>query len=190
MRVDVSGVTLRMPEECACCGARPDADLTISASKSWGKRVIHSEAKIWEIPYCKGCLQHCQRAFDARTFARIATVMSIILGLLVGYLSSWYWAILTGAALITLTILVFGRMLRAAEQFKTPDCASLHQAISYLGWSGTLHSFDIHSNRFAHDFMLSNQSKLVNLTSEAMRLLSLPRREMTSSRRSPRRYLS
>lgn len=190
MRVEVSAVTLQMPEECACCGAPPDADLTISAEKSWGKRVIHSEAKTWDIPYCCRCLEHSRRRWDAGSFARTATVTSLVVALFVGYLTGWYWGLGLGITLIVLTIVYFRRLLRRAESFKSSECTSLHQAVSYVGWSGTLHSFEMKSKKFAHHFMLSNQNKLVNLTSEGLRLLSLPRTEIrASSRRSPRRYL-
>jgi hypothetical protein len=191
VKVDVSGAILSFPVECACCGASPDSDLTISARRSWGKRVIHTEARAWEIPYCTSCLEHVRRSRDAGTFARAATVMSLGAAALVGYLEAVYWGIGVAVGLIALTIFIYGRLLKRAESHSGHGCVGLDQAISYGGWSGSLHSFEITSSKFARDFMLINERRLVNLSAQETDLLSAPGpRVPQSCRRSSRRYVS
>lgn len=191
MKVDVSGSILSFPVECACCGVAPDSNLTISAGRSWGKRVIHNEARVWEIPYCTPCLEHVQRFHDAGTYARAATVMSLGAAVLMGYLEGVYWGIGVAVGLIALTIFIYGRLLKLAESHSNHGCVGLDQAISYSEWSGSLHSFEIGSSKFARDFMLINERKLVNLSPQAADLLSAPGpRVPQGRRRSSRRYVS
>ena len=63
-----------------------------------------------------------------------------------------------------------GRTL--ARELRSPQCAA--EALSqskYLGWNGTVHSFDFASKPYALAFMRLNLSKLVNLTTEARKAL-------------------
>jgi hypothetical protein len=191
MKVDVSGAILRFPQECACCGASADANLTISATRSWGKRVVHSEARAWEVPYCTSCLEHVQRYRDAGMFARVATAVSLGAAALLGYLEGVYWGVGVAVGLIALTIFIYSRLLKLAERYSNHGCVGLHPAISYDGWSGSLHSFEIASSTFARDFMLTNERRLVNLSAQATKLLSVPGpRVPQSCRRSSRRHVS
>jgi hypothetical protein len=191
MRIDVSGAILSFPKECACCCAPPDTDLTITASRRWGKRVIHTEAREWEIPYCVRCVEHIERSRDAGAFSRAATVMSLGAAALIGYLEGVYWGIGAAVGLIAVTIFIYGRLLRRAESYSNHECVGLDQAISYGGWSGSLHSFEVASSKFARDFMLTNERRLVNLSAQAMKLLSAPGPQAPEShRRSPKRYVS
>jgi hypothetical protein len=58
MRVDLSGHTFVYPDECACCGGVPDRELTVWARRSRGTRVIHTETKLWDVPYCTARIEH------------------------------------------------------------------------------------------------------------------------------------
>lgn len=188
MRVDVSGAILNIPDECACCGAPPNTDLSISKTRSWGKRVIHTECKEWKMPYCTRCLEHGRRSDEASAFARMSTVVSLGLASLGWYLASWYWALIVGAGPIAITVLVYGQFLQRSRAYSNAGCVGLGWAVSYIEWSGTLHSFDVGSDRFARDLMAANQNKLVNLSPRASRLLSAARHiPPPSSRRSARK---
>jgi hypothetical protein len=190
MKIDVSGAILSFPNECACCGVHPDTNLTIMASRRWGKRIIHAEARAWEIPYCARCLEHIRRSSEAGTFARRATAISLGAGVLIGFLKGAYWGFGAAAGLIAVTIFIFGCLLKAARSYSNDGCAGLDQAISYGGWSGSLHSFEVASSKFARDFMRTNERRLVNLSEEATKLLSSPGPQApTSCRRSSRRYV-
>lgn len=191
MRVDVSGHSFVFPNECACCGGGADCDLTVSASRSWGSKVVHTESKSWDVPYCTGCLKHI-RAFEvAGSFARWFTVISVLLGGLIGYGIDPYLGVAIGILAVGGTVLVYGRKLSIARAESSPDCVDLNRAIDYLGWSGTVHKFEFTSRHFACNFMRANQNKLVNLSFEARNLLSADGLTFTpSSSRSPRRNIS
>jgi hypothetical protein len=191
MRVDVSGHSFVFPNECACCGATPDRELTVSANRSWGSKVVRTETKSWDVPYCTGCIEHVRADEAAGSFARWSTVLSVLLGLLVGYGLDPYWGAVVGILGVIGTVLVFGKLLRNARAKGSTNCVSLHRAVEYLGWSATLHKFEFTSRDFACNFMRANQKKLVNLSFEARNLLSVNGSGFKpSGARSPRRYIS
>ena len=119
------------------------------------------------------------------------TVLSIVLGVVVGFVIDPYLGIGVGIASVIATVVVFGKKLRNARAECGTNCVGAEAAIAYLGWSGTLHQFEIGSQRFARDFMIANQQKLVNLSLEARGLLAANGSALTpSASRSPRRYIS
>jgi hypothetical protein len=96
-----------------------------------------------------------------------------------------------GVVAIVGTIAVFGMKLRQARAACSPNCVDVDRAIAYLGWYGTLHKFEIRSQRFASDFITANQKKLVNLKSDARQLLTAGDSAFKPTMsRSPRRYVS
>lgn len=191
MRVDLSGHSFAFPDECACCGGAPDCELTVSASRSHGTKVVHTESKSWDVPYCTGCIEHIRADEAAGSFARGSTVLAVLLGVLIGIGAGPYWGAAIGILGVIGTIVVFGQLLRRARAKGSTGCVGLGRAVNYLGWSGTLHKFEITSRRFACNFMRANQNKLVNLSFEARTLLSATDSGFKpSGSRTPRRYIS
>jgi hypothetical protein len=191
MRVDLSGHSFVFPNECACCGGVPDRELTVWARRSRGTRVIHTETKLWDVPYCTGCIEHIRDEKAAALFAKWSTAIAVLLGLLIGVGAGPYWGAAMGILGVIGTILAFGQLLRRARAKGSTSCVGLRRAVYYLGWSGTLHKFEITSQRFACNFMRANQKKLVNLSFEARVLLSATGSAFKpSGSRSPRRYIS
>jgi hypothetical protein len=191
VRVDLSGHNFVFPNECACCGAAPDGELTVSASRSWGSKVVHTETKSWDFPYCTGCIRHIRAVEAAGSLARLLTFLSILLAVLVGFGVGPYWGAAIGILAVVGTVVVYGKRLRQARAECGANCVDADKAIVYLGWYGTLHRFEIGSQHFARDFMTANQNKLVNLSSEARTLLSSSGSGFKpSASRSPRRYVS
>jgi hypothetical protein len=187
----VSGRTFEFPNECACCGATPDSEFTVSASKSWGRKVVHTEARSWDVPYCAACIRHIRAVEAARSLSRLLTFVSILLGGLIGFAVSPFWGAAIGILAVVGTVGVHAVQLGLARAESSANCVAADAAIAYLGWYGTLHKFEIGSQRFACNFMILNQDKLVNLSREARNLLSDkgPAVEPSASR-SPRRYVS
>lgn len=190
MRIEISGRLLTFPHACACCGAAPDNDVPVSSTKSWGKRVIHTESRVWEVPYCARCITHIRRSESASSFARISTVASLLIAVAAGYAAGLLAGIIVGATGIVGTIVVFGRLLSRAESGSNPSCTGLREAVAYIGWSGTVHQFEVTSPLFAKEFMAANQKKLVNLSHDALSLLAAGEPgPKTRLARAPRRYV-
>jgi hypothetical protein len=120
--------------------------MPVTATRVTGKRVIKTQSATWQFPYCSRCAAHAAawpKAADGCT--------SVLLGLCT-----------CGIYLI----------IAAAERKKAearsralcgPSCAVPWTAVSYLGWSGTVESFNLDSEVFAFEFMLANSSRLLNV---------------------------
>jgi len=192
MRVDVSGHRFVFPNQCACCSATPDCELTVTASRSRGKRVVHTETKSWDVPYCVRCIGHVKAVGAARSLATLLTFLSILLGGVIGFGVDPFLGATFGILALFGTVVFHRRQLgQIRAECNAHSCVNADKAIVYLGWQGTLHRFEIESQRFACDFMKANQNKLVNLSAEARSMLSAngASSEQIVSR-SPRRYLS
>jgi hypothetical protein len=191
MRIDASGHSFVFPAACACCCSLSDVEMSVSASKSSGKRVVHTSTNAWDIPYCSRCIGHVNAVESGNRLIGILTFVALFFGAVL-----WYAAGSTMAAastiLMAIAIGLSGRSLtaRARSQCST-DCACVGKAVAYLGWHGTVHQFEISSPRFAQNFMVTNQSKLVNLSQQARKLLEQSGSiSKANGRRVPRRYRS
>ncbi len=188
MKVEVSGHIFSFPRACACCGAEPDNTLTVSASRSTGSRVVRTEGSTWDFPYCTRCIKHVQRAETMRILVRQFTALSILVGIVVGFAESAYLGIGAGIIGVVATLAVGFKLHHLT---RGPGCVDADVSIVYLGWSGTLHQFEIASDRFAFDFMVANRRKLVNLSAKAISLLSTEGVDQAQNGlQSPRRYIS
>jgi hypothetical protein len=78
MQVDVSGHQFVFPTVCACCNGRADTELTVSTSKSTGKRVIRTSSNEWDIPYCKQCVLHVKAVESAKMLTWVLGAFSVV----------------------------------------------------------------------------------------------------------------
>lgn len=79
--VQISARIIRWPGICACCGHSADTNIEISSTRTTGKRVIRTQTKSWEVPYCSRCLSHIRAARELRSFSRIVVNLSLVIGL-------------------------------------------------------------------------------------------------------------
>jgi hypothetical protein len=191
MRVDVSGHQFVFPTTCACCNGKTDTELTVSASKSTGKRVIHTSTNAWDIPYCDHCVKHVKAVEAAVTLAWVLGVLSLTAAGALWYFATPFLGIPVGVAGLVGTVLLHNKLMADARAMCGPDCVCVERAVKYLGWHGPLHKFWIASLDHALAFMLANQKKLVNLSQEARDLLeSSGHAPRPGAPRSPRRHRS
>jgi hypothetical protein len=190
MRIDVSGHSFVFPNRCACCSGTPSTSLPISASRSTGKRVVHTKTNVWDIPYCAQCIAHVKAAENTKLLAWALGIASVVIGVLMAFSNdSPAPGFVTGLIGLTLTVVVYRYGMTKARALCSAQCACVGKAVGYLGWHGTLHQFEVSSPSFARDFLTSNERKLVNLSNEARSLLAstgaIPKSNVP---RSPRRY--
>jgi hypothetical protein len=184
------------PAECACCGCFADATLAVSASRSSGKRVVHTKTNVWDIPYCSQCVAHVGAAAQSPSGITITLVLlSVILGFFLGYAVNLATGILSCflafVAIAFVSANLRERALAHARTLCSSNCVCVGQSVACLGWHGTVHEFEISSLRFATDFMLTNQGKLVNLSPQARDFLAqYGSASNTNAPRVPRRYMT
>jgi hypothetical protein len=185
MRIDVSARLIKFPASCACCGEPASGKLQVSASRSKGKRVVRTTTQSWGFPYCARCLAHVsawkQTELGCITvgFSAAGVFLWIALSRPEG---------LTGAWLILGFGLGLGLWLRqrARERVKaslSATCADPGAAVAYLGWEGSVHRFDISSDRYATVFLQANERKLAAADDRARGLLqSAEQRQLEAAR--------
>lgn len=179
MIVELSARKLAFPRLCPCCGAVADGEIKLVASRTTGKRVIHTTSHAWNFPYCSRCLAHVS-AWEA-VGAPGLIVLAILLAL--GGL-----AIHVGMtiAVIVLAIVVINMQLsRERERVRgtcPPECLQPDRAVKYLGWNGSVQTFDVASPQFAAAFVSLNSGKLINDTPELRSLVASQRERPAAPR--------
>lgn len=172
MQVHISGQFITRPHECACCAGIPDREIDATARRTTGKRVKRTQEKTWSFPYCSACMAHKQKWDGAigALFAGIGVGVVLIL---------WGWVAKTLAFALPLALLLVGVAclvtyfgIRAANALRHEDCTSASATVRYLGWNGSVHSFDIDSEYFALALMHANRTKLVNVPPALWSLLN------------------
>lgn len=167
MRVELSGEKFTFPQRCACCGGGADSSYQAAASKTRGQRKVTTVTRGWEFPYCSACLHHVGTWNSAGGAFFAVLVVTAIVG----------WLTMSATVFVLgLVAAVWARVAlrRRAERERSAHCVSARPAVEFLGWHGSLKSFAIESREYAAEFMRMNQSKLVNLSSEARSLLLSP----------------
>lgn len=71
---------------------------------------------------------------------------------------------LLGATVMIAVVWAYNRLVANAKKLCSPSCAAVRSAVSYLGWEGSRHIFEIASSGYAYSFMVANLNKLVNVT--------------------------
>ncbi len=171
MLVQVSARMIAFPKTCACCGGHADAQLAVTASRTRGKRVVRTETRGWHFPYCESCIAHV-RAWSAANGNEVIA-LGVVIAIVVG--AAAHWAAGVGVGLLSLIPAaiyssVKRKHIRAAQC--APGCCEAKPAVAYIGWDGSVQSFEITSPTFAATFMQINQRKLVNATPEALDLIA------------------
>lgn len=170
MQIEISAAKISFPGACACCGGPGETELSVSATRSRGKRVVHTTSKTWAFPYCRRCVEHVEKWDSGAN----AFTLALTVGGILAVLSLWSSAVL--AALVVVVAVAGGLALQSAEHRKaaamcSPSCVQASRAVDYLGWSGSLHTFEVSSPRYASEFLQANLKKVVNLRPEARELL-------------------
>lgn len=170
MLVEVSGKRISFPRHCLCCGRHPDTEIPVSASRSRGKKVIHTTTMTWRVPYCSACTRHVA-TWDAGSSALNGGLAVGIIGGIVLLFVAPPLGVLTFIGGLVAGFVMRSNKRALAKSQCSPECAAVERAASYLGWSGTLESFFFASRPYAALFLEANASKLVNLRPEARQLL-------------------
>lgn len=149
MQVEVSGNSFDFPNQCPCCNGATDAELALSASKSSGKRVVHTKTKVWDVPYCNHCLTHIQRTDQARVSAKMFAVLAAIVSALTWLGFSFSAGLGVGAFILVVGFIPYWLLTKSAKEICRKDCARVGRAIAYLGWERTVHKFEVASPQYA-----------------------------------------
>ncbi len=169
--VEVSSRRFALPFQCPCCGAAPDAEITIPVTRTKGRTLADDSARSLDFPYCRRCLSHVEAYQGSGVVSAGITLVGIIAGAAVAILAH----VIAGLVMIIAAIgvaygLLMNRRAQAAAQC-SPACPSADTAVTYFGWSGSASSFAFRSPTYTARFAEDNSLKLVNASKGLRRLL-------------------
>ena len=147
--LQISARIIEWPSVCPCCDRKADARLAISHTRTWGKRVVHSETKEWNIPYCGGCISHARAHTTAMTTLACAFLLPIIIAGAVALFGREYFVELTGiigGGIFFICGIIWLTKSSTASRMSSPACCTRGYAAKFNGWDGTVQTF-----QFAHD---------------------------------------
>lgn len=146
MLVQLSARQITFPRMCACCGGAPNTTYAATATRVTGKRVVRTQSASWSFPYCNHCLAHV-RAWP-------------------GPWGCATWALAACTCFLWLIVQYFlDESAKArARQLCGAHCTQPDAAVSYLGWNGSVQSFEIGSRFYAYELLLANPRNAINVS--------------------------
>jgi hypothetical protein len=161
--VEVNARRFAVPYECPCCGAVPDAELSIPLTPDRARPASPETAHELGFPYCKKCIVHVARWDSIKNVETAIKVLGLLAGIVLGL--TVHWGVGVGAfAVAVAASLLIGRASRAkATAACGESCATPGIAVHYLGWSGNASAFNFDSHVYAARFAEQNTSKLGNV---------------------------
>jgi hypothetical protein len=169
--VELSSRRFSVPFQCPCCGAVPDAALSVPITKTKGRVVTEDSARELEFPYCRRCLAHLTSWQGAGVVSTGITLAGIIAGVAIALLVHVIAGIVMIVAAVVIAYgLVTHRRAQATAQC-SEACPSADTAVTYLGWSGSTSAFAFRSPTYTARFAEDNTPKLVQASPALKRLL-------------------
>jgi hypothetical protein len=180
--VQISARIISWPSFCACCSQPATTSLGTSYTRTTGKRVIHHDTRVWQIPYCQDCVKHVREANSATRWRANRIWMDVCLGfLLSGVLilgchqsipSESLKYVLDIVVVSSVALLVAFLCRRVQREFSTKitiirarapaSCCSVYRACHYNGWYGTVHTFRFCNAHFVDALRRANPGKCVD----------------------------
>lgn len=162
-QLQISAKILSWPRQCACCGGEANAELRAAASRTTGKKVQNTTTYWWHVPYCIRCLEH-KNAYDvASKWATVGVVCGIAAWPLIGWITGSGWlGFAVCIALGTLCVWYQGKSRGEARKLMCETCAVPSDAVRYLDWHGTFHTFAFENKSYLDSFVAMNSRKTMS----------------------------
>lgn len=158
--VRVSARTLAWPSQCACCSGPSNGSLRAQYTRTTGKRVVRTDTRSWEVPYCSQCLRHVQLVQSGKNTRGTGIWLTVLGGLMLPCLYALVFPLIM--LIIGIAMIVSGNnTLRAAGAAATPTCGCLDPAVLYHGWDGSIQTFTFKNGVYAQAFQAANARKMV-----------------------------
>jgi len=83
VRVMISGQLISLPRQCICCGGTADHEMTATAKRKTGKRVVRTQTRSFQFPYCTACAKHAEKWGQAMLWLGLGAIGAIIIYFLI-----------------------------------------------------------------------------------------------------------
>jgi hypothetical protein len=147
--------------------------------------------KHWDIPYCRSCIIHASQYKTGHGLAVLAFAAGCVLALIADNTFGWLLFVcgVVGSVIIyRKQKATYEKKRAAALAYKTATCSATGAAVTYLGWDGTVNSFEM-AEPYGMEFLVANRTKIVNESYELRKHLDqlAPPTQRRNVQR-PRRY--
>lgn len=168
--VSVSARILSFPNLCCCCGSgRPSTSYDAISTRTSGKKVIRQQSRGWSFPLCTACSRWMQAEKAALMMKAIFIWMLIGGGIGffggIGSLPKPVGIILIVLAVGTFAASPFVWQIYTKKRFRAnrvkPDSLCDLRPVAYLGWNGSIHTFDFANDDFMDAFIQANRKKVL-----------------------------
>lgn len=163
MTIEVSAKILSPPPMCACCGCPTQSYQSVAAEKERSQQQ-------WLFPCCDQCLHHGEMWKPTLTIAEQSSAAGLTAALL-GWLIFGLSGVAFGVVMFVAIAALGYRRQQRARALRTQTCSNCELPVVYLGYYGSIHSFQFSSQFYAVAFARANQKKLVNVEPALQRLL-------------------
>jgi hypothetical protein len=162
-QLQISAKILSWPRECACCGNNANTELRAAASRTTGKRVQHTTTSWWHVPYCDRCLHHKAEWDKASKWAARGIWVGLAIGIALGWASGSIWfGFIVLSLVATLGVFCQEKARSTARKLTCETCASPSDAVRYLKWHGTFHTFVFENEDYLKNFISANSRKTMS----------------------------
>jgi hypothetical protein len=98
VRIEISARLIRWPPVCACCLGRSNDVLRATSTRVTGKRVVRTDSRSWNVPYCSACLDHIDAEQHAHSISGSGAITVMTLGIVLGLLVAVFGGCCCGPA--------------------------------------------------------------------------------------------
>jgi len=153
--VVVSARDIVAPNLCVCCGGPPDTALADAATRTWGKRVVHSQSRVAVFGICTRCDGHCRVLFPSWSNHLLWTCVVLFVAAV-----THSFGVPVALLAVTWGVFVLGYLRARAELLRgrTTSCEAVDRPADYVRWYGTEHTFHFDSLRYARAFADANHA--------------------------------
>lgn len=163
-RVEVSARLIEPPHACVCCRDEPTTKIRADATRDKG------DTKSYAFPACARCARHSEAWVSAWTSIKVGMGLTIVLAPLAACGFGGTAGALTAVIGIGGSLALFFTLLTSANGLRTRGCAGARPVV-FVGWHGTVLTFDFASWAYAVQFAKAHHRKLVNVSDRLWRAL-------------------
>jgi len=160
-KVEVTSRRFAVPLDCPCCGATPDAEISVALARRARDRASSDSARGVDFPYCRFCVDHVERWESGGVVSAGLIVLGLVVGAGVAAVSSPVIGVTAAVAAIVFAAVLATSRRGQAKRAMRESCSAPGRAIEYLGWDGSASGFRFDSISYAAKFAEQNSSKLV-----------------------------
>ncbi|HTR53091.1 MAG TPA: hypothetical protein VMJ10_20490 [Kofleriaceae bacterium] len=160
-KVEVTSRRFVVPLDCPCCGATPDAEITVGIARAARDRASSDSARSVDFPYCRHCVEHVERWESGGVVSAGLIVLGLVAGAAVAALASPVIGVTAALAGIVFAAVLATSRRSQAKRGMRESCSSPGRALEYLGWNGIASGFRFESISYAARFAEQNAGQLV-----------------------------